>query len=117
MELKNIGIKNLDGSITSPKGYHATGNHIGIKERKKDLAIIYSECPAKVVGTFTTNIVKASSILWDQNLIQNQNSARAIVINSGNANACTGEIGSEHTEIMATTLASCLGVNKNHKVF
>jgi len=113
MEIKNTEIKKLNGSITSPKGYHATGSHIGIKECKKDLAIIYSEVPAKVVGAFTTNVVKASSILWDQNLIQNQNWARAIVINSGNANACTGEVGAKHTELMATELASCLGVNKN----
>jgi glutamate N-acetyltransferase/amino-acid N-acetyltransferase len=113
MEIKNAGIKKLNGSITSPKGYHATGSHIGIKECKKDLAIIYSEVPAKVVGVFTTNLVKASSILWNQNLIQNQNWARAIVVNSGNANACTGEVGTKHTEVMATELASCLGVNKN----
>ena len=113
MEIKNAGIKKLNGSITCPIGYHATGSHIGIKECKKDLAIIYSEVPAKVVGVFTTNVVKASSILWNQNLIQNQNWARAIVVNSGNANACTGEVGAKHTEIMATELASCLGVNKN----
>ena len=113
MEIKNAGIKKLKGSITSPKGYHATGSHIGIKECKKDLAIIYSEVPAKVAGVFTTNLVKASSILWDQKIVQNHNLARAIVINSGNANACTGDVGINHTELMATELASCLGVNKN----
>ena len=106
-------IKKLNGSITSPKGYHATGSHIGIKECKKDLAIIYSEVPAKAAGVFTSNIVKASSILWNQNLIQNPDGIRAIVINSGNANACTGEIGIMHTEIMASELASCLEVDKN----
>jgi len=113
MEIKNTGIEKLTGSITSPKGYHATGSHIGIKECKKDLAIIYSEVPAKVVGVFTTNLVKASSILWNQTIIQNNNSARAIVINSGNANACTGEVGDKHTELMASSLASCLEVDKN----
>jgi glutamate N-acetyltransferase/amino-acid N-acetyltransferase len=113
MEIEYAGIKKLNGCITSPKGYHATGSHIGIKECKKDLAIIYSEVPAKGVGVFTTNVVKASSILWNQSIIQNQDWARAIVINSGNANACTGEIGFDHTELMATELASCLGVNKN----
>jgi glutamate N-acetyltransferase/amino-acid N-acetyltransferase len=116
MEIKNAGIKKLKGSITSPKGYHATGSHIGIKDCKKDLAIIYSEVPAKVVGVFTKNIVKASSILWNQNLIQNNNSARAIIINSGNANACTGEDGDKNTELIASELASCLGVNKNQIV-
>ena len=113
MEIKNAGIKKIKGSITSPKGYCATGKHIGIKDCKKDLAIIYSEVPAKAVGVFTKNIVKASSILWDQQLIQTDNGKRAIIINSGNANACTGEIGAIHTEMMATELASCLGVNKN----
>ena len=113
MEIKNAGLKKLKGSITSPKGFQATGSHIGIKDCKKDLAIIYSEVPAKVVGVFTTNVVKASSILWNQNLIQNQNGARAIIVNSGNANACTGEVGARHTELMATELASCLGVIKN----
>jgi len=113
MKIKNAGIKKLNGSITSPKGYHATGSHIGIKECKKDLAIIYSEVPAKAAGVFTSNIVKASSILWNQNLIQNPDGIRAIVINSGNANACTGEVGIKHTELMATELASCLEMNKN----
>ena len=113
MEINNTGIKKLSGSITSPKGYRATGNHIGIKECKKDLALIFSEVPAKAVGVFTTNVVKASSILWDQNLIQNPNGVQAIVINSGNANACTGEVGAKHTELMASELASCLGVDKD----
>ena len=113
MEITNTGIKKLSGSITSPKGYRATGSHIGIKERKKDLALIFSEVPAKAVGVFTKNVVKASSILWNQNLIQNPNGVKAIVINSGNANACTGEVGAKHTELMANELASCLGVDKN----
>ncbi len=113
MEINDTGIKKLSGSITSPKGYRATGSHIGIKECKKDLALIFSEVPAKAVGVFTANIVKASSILWNQNLMQNQEDTRAIVINSGNANACTGEVGAKHTELMATELASCLGVDKN----
>ena len=113
MEINNTGIKKLSGSITSPKGYRATGNHIGIKECKKDLALIFSEVPAKAVGVFTTNVVKASSILWDQNLIQNPNGVQAIVINSGNANACTGEVGAKHTELMASELASCLGIDKD----
>ncbi len=113
MEIKSAGIKKINGSITNPKGFYATGSHIGIKDYKKDLALIYSEVPAKAAGVFTSNIVKASSILWNQNLTQNADGTRAIVINSGNANACTGEVGIKHTELMATELASCLEVNKN----
>ncbi|MFX1278612.1 MAG: bifunctional glutamate N-acetyltransferase/amino-acid acetyltransferase ArgJ [Promethearchaeota archaeon] len=113
MEAKNVGILQTNGGITSPRGYHATGNHIGIREGKNDLAIIYSEVSAKAVGVFTTNVVKAAPVLWDQNLIQNQNLIQAVVINSGNANACTGEIGINHTELIAAELASCLNLNKN----
>ena len=113
METKSIGILETKGGITSPMGYYATGNHIGIKDGKKDLAIIFSEVPAKAVGVFTTNVVKAAPVLWDQNLIQNHNLIQAIVINSGNANACTGEIGINHTELIAAELASCLKLNKN----
>ncbi len=116
MEIKNMGIMETKGGVTSPIGYYATGNHIGIKEGKKDLAIIYSEVPAKAVGVFTTNVVKAAPVLWAQNLIQSQNLIQAIVVNSGNANACTGEIGIEHTELMAAELASCLGLNKNQVI-
>ncbi|MHA1940827.1 MAG: bifunctional ornithine acetyltransferase/N-acetylglutamate synthase, partial [Candidatus Hodarchaeales archaeon] len=113
MEVKSVDISKIKGGITSPKGFHATGNHIGIKEGKKDLAIIYSEVPAKACGVFTTNKVKAAPVLWDQTLIQNNNLIQAIVINSGNANACTGEVGIEHTELMAKEVASYLELNKN----
>ena len=113
MEVNDVEIKKINGGITSPKGFHATGNHIGIKENKKDLAIVYSEVPANASGVFTTNVVKAAPVLWDQNLVLNHNLIQAIVINSGNANACTGEIGIEHTKIMATELASCLGLKEN----
>ena len=113
MEVKSVGIKINKGGITSPKGFHATGGHVGIKEDNKDLAIIYSEVPAKACGVFTKNTVKAAPVIWNQSLIQNQNLIQAIVINSGNANACTGEIGIGHTEIMAKELAYCLNLNKN----
>ena len=116
MERKGIEITKINGGITSPNGYHATGSHIGIKECKKDLAIVYSEVPAKAVGVFTTNILKSPTVLWNQNLIQNHNLIQAIVVNSGNANVCTGEIGIKHTEMMAAELASCLGINNNQVI-
>ncbi|MHA2049356.1 MAG: bifunctional ornithine acetyltransferase/N-acetylglutamate synthase [Promethearchaeota archaeon] len=113
MAVQNVGIKKINGGITSPKGFHATGNHIGIKENKKDLAIVFSEVPAIASGVFTRNVVKAAPVLWDQSLIQNQNLIQAIVINSGNANACTGEIGIDHTKLMASEVASSLGLREN----
>jgi glutamate N-acetyltransferase/amino-acid N-acetyltransferase len=113
MATQNVEISKVKGGITSPKGFHATGNHIGIKDNKKDLAIVYSEVPAIASGVFTKNIVKAAPVLWDQSLIQNQNQIQAIVINSGNANACTGEIGIEHTRLMAAELASYMELHED----
>ncbi|KKK41490.1 hypothetical protein LCGC14_2698250, partial [marine sediment metagenome] len=113
MDIKNSKVKKIKGGITSPKGYYATGSHVGIKEKKKDLAIIFSEVPAKAVGVFTTNIVKAAPVVWNQKLIKNNNLTQAMVVNSGNANACTGEIGIHHTELMASEVASCLGLKKD----
>ena len=113
MDIKNSKVRKIKGGITSPKGYYATGSHVGIKEKKKDLAIISSEVPAKAVGVFTTNIVKAAPVVWNQKLIRNNNLTQAIVVNSGNANACTGEIGLHHAEIMASEVASCLGLKKD----
>ena len=117
MDVENSNIRKIKGGITCPKGYYATGSHIGIKVKKKDLAIIFSSAPAKAVGVFTTNIVKAAPVLWNQKLINNNNNlTQAIVVNSGNANACTGEIGLHHTELMASEVASCLGYKK-HQIF
>jgi glutamate N-acetyltransferase/amino-acid N-acetyltransferase len=113
MVIQDVGIRKIKGGITSPIGFHATGNHVGIKENKKDLAIVYSEVPAVASGVFTKNVVKAAPVLWDQSLIRKKNLIQAMVINSGNANACTGEIGKDHTRIMASELASCLGLRED----
>lgn len=106
----------IKGTVTAPKGFLATGNHVGIKKAKKDLAIIFSEVPANAAAVFTTNIVKAAPILWCQKVIEMQSGIQAIVVNSGNANACTGENGVIHTEIMAETAAKSLGIKKNQVI-
>jgi len=103
-------IKEIDESITAPKGFSATGAHVGLKKKKKDLTIIKSEVPAVASGVFTTNLVKAAPVLWNQQIVKNK--VRGIVVNSGNANACTGELGFKHTEIMAQTLAECINATK-----
>jgi len=110
--MKNkILIKEIEGSITAPKGFSATGAHIGLKKKKKDLSILLSEVPATASAVFTTNIVKAASVLWNQQIINNK--IKGVVVNSGNANACTGELGMQHAEIMAETLAKCINADKN----
>ena len=85
--------KIINGGITAPKGFKAAGRHIGIKRVKKDLAVIYSVNPAIASAVFTKNVVKAPPLLWCEKLIKSGNKIQAIVINSGNANACTGKRG------------------------
>ncbi len=88
-------MQHLDnGSITSVQGIKAAGVFAGIKKSRKDLSLIYSEVPCTAAGTFTLNKVKAAPTLISQNMIINtEQGIRAILVNSGNANACTGEQG------------------------
>lgn len=105
-------IEVIEGSITSPKGFLASGIFAGIKKSKKDLALIYSEKKANAAAAFTTNKVKAAPILLDMKNIEN-GEAQAIVINSGNANACTGEKGYEDAIKMAKKTAEVLRINED----
>jgi glutamate N-acetyltransferase/amino-acid N-acetyltransferase len=102
----------INGGITTPKGFSAAGIACGIKANKKDLALIYSECDCVSAAVFTTNRVKAAPVLWNQNLIAGGEPIRCILINSGNANACTGEEGLANTEKMAEELAASLQIDK-----
>ena len=99
-----------DGTVTLPKGFYGAGDHVGIKKEKKDLALIYSEVDALAVGTFTQNVVKAAPVLWDKMVVENYDSARVIAINSGVANACTGDEGIYNNELFASKVADNFGV-------
>jgi glutamate N-acetyltransferase / amino-acid N-acetyltransferase len=96
------------GGITAPKGFVANGLHAGIKKKKKDLAIIHSQKPASLGAVFTTNTVKAAPILWSQQVLASGNPVSGIVVNSGNANACTGTVGMIHTRQMAEMTSASL---------
>lgn len=102
--------KLIEGGITAAKGFQATGNAIGIKNGVKDLAMIESVVPATAAAAFTTNIVKATSVQRNMEIIKKQNKIRGIVINSGNANACTGEEGVKANAEMAHAYAQLLKV-------
>ncbi len=105
-------MKEIQGGVTAAKGYKATGGAVGIKEGIKDMAILISEIPATAVGAFTTNVVKATSVLRNMELIEQKQNIKGIVINSGNANACTGIEGEKANQEMAETLANCLNVGQ-----
>lgn len=107
-------MKIIDGGVTSPKGFKAAGTRAGIKAGKtnKDMAMIYSEVPAATAGTFTKNIVKAAPVLWDMKVVEEEKMAQAVVINSGVANACTGDEGYQNAVKMAKLTAYALNVNE-----
>lgn len=99
----------IDGGVTASIGFSANGVACGIKKRKKDLALVVSENPCTFAGSFTTNLVKAAPVLWDQKLVALSKSVKALVVNSGNANACTALQGEQDTRTMAALAAKALG--------
>ncbi len=101
-------MKIIDGGVTAPKGFTAAGVACGIKKNNsKDLAIVCSEDNAIASGVFTTNVVKGHSLQVSMEHIKN-GIARAIVINSGNANACVGETGYNDAKEMTSLTAELL---------
>lgn len=101
-------------NITNVRGIKCWGAHTGVKSMRRDLAIVYSEKPAKVSATFTQNLVVAAPITLTQaNLKASNNTAQALVVNAGNANAVTGEQGRQGAEAMAQAAADEFGIDKN----
>lgn len=115
-------IKIISESITAPKGFQAAGVFCDVKRlgtgkgsdkgKKLDLALIVSVKPAAVAGMFTTNQICAAPVKVSIPRA-NQMRARAVVVNSGNANACTGERGLKDAREMAALTAKGLGVDEN----
>ncbi len=102
-----------NGSVTSAKGFKAAGIFCGIKRRKKDLALIFSELPCTTAGTFTLNKVRAAPLLISQDAIRESNYVKAILVNSGNANACTGEEGYKDALNMQKWCADKLNISQD----
>lgn len=103
----------IQGGVTAPAGFRASGLHCGIKKNgKPDLALIVSDSPSTyAAGLFTTNLAKAAPVLVSQrHLADSGGLTRAIVTNSGCANACTGPQGAADAEEMAALTAAALGV-------
>ena len=106
-------MKEIPGGITAPKGFFASGIYAGIKRANKlDLAIIYSERDATVAGAFTTNKVKAPPVILTEKQVK-KGRARAVIVNSGNANACTGVQGMKDAKEMADLTADALFIDKD----
>ena len=105
-------MQKIEGGVTAAKGFEAAAAAAGIKyQDRTDMALIYSEKPCKVAGTFTTNIVKAAPVKWDRNIVDSGRKSQAVIVNSGIANACTGEEGMSYCAETAKEAARVLGVD------
>lgn len=96
-------MKDIDGGITAPRGFRAAG--------LSRIALVVSEETANAAGVLTTNKVQAAPVRLCRARLENR-SAQAIVVNSGNANACTGEQGAKDAEKMAELAAQALGLDR-----
>lgn len=98
-----------NGGVCSPKGFWASGIAAGIKvSGNPDMALLRSEKAARCFAVFTTNKVKAAPVLYDKAVLEHAHFASAVVVNSGNANACTGEKGYEDAQKMAEMVENAL---------
>ena len=106
-----ITMKQIKGGVTAAKGFKAASTAAGIKYKDRtDMAMIYSEVPCAVAGTFTTNIVKAAPVKWDQHVVYDSKKAQAVVVNAGIANACTGEEGMGYCKATAEKVNKLLQI-------
>jgi len=103
-------VKRIEGGVCAPKGFRANGLWCGIRKKndKRDLSLIVSDAPCAAAGMYTKNVVKAASVLVTREHLSDGN-ARAVICNSGNANACTGEAGLAVARRMAAIAAEKIG--------
>lgn len=104
-------MKEIKGGITAAQGFEAASTAAGIKyQGRTDMAMVYSKVPCVSAGTFTTNVVKAACVQWDMKIVKSDKPVQAVVINSGIANACTGQEGFNACEATARGVQEVLGV-------
>ncbi len=106
-------MKRITGGVTAAKGFQAAGVEASIKyQNRKDMAIIYSQSPCVLAGTFTSNVVKAAPVLWDKKVVEESPFGQAVIVNAGIANACTGKEGFAYCSRTAQKAAEVLGIPK-----
>ena len=104
-------MKMIAGGVTAAKGFEAASAAAGIKyQGRDDMALIYSAAPCVAAGTFTSNVVKAAPVIWDRELIAAGGPVHAAIVNSGIANACTGEEGMRYCRQTAEEAGERLGI-------
>lgn len=107
-------MKVITGGVTAAKGFEAAGVEAAIKyKNRKDMAMIYSQKPCVLAGTFTSNVVKAAPVLWDKMIVEESPFGQAVIVNAGIANACTGKEGYDYCSETAKAAAEALNVPEN----
>lgn len=107
-------MKVIEGGVTAAKGFTAASCAAGIKYKDRtDMAFVFSKKPCTCAGTFTSNVVKAACVQWDQKIVYSGDPMHGVVINSGIANACTGKEGFDACEATAKAVEKTLGVPFN----
>lgn len=107
---RTVEMKEIKGGITAINGILTAGIHCGIKPEKKDLALIYSKIPATATAVFTSNKLKGAALTITKAHLKTSKKIHAIIINSGNANTCTGRQGLQDAKEMAQITALELGL-------
>ena len=101
----------VEGGVTAAQGFQAASCQANIKYKDRtDMAMVFSKEPCECAGTFTTNVVKAACVQWDQKLVSSGKPLHAVVVNSGIANACTGQEGWDACEATARAVEAELAV-------
>jgi glutamate N-acetyltransferase/amino-acid N-acetyltransferase len=101
----------IEGGICAAAGFSAASCEANIKYKDRtDMAMVYSKVPCVCAGTFTTNVVKAACVQWDQKIVASGRPMQAVVVNSGIANACTGKEGFDACEATAKAVEKSVGV-------
>ncbi len=104
-------MKVIEGGITAAKGFKAASCEANIKYAgRRDMAMICSDVPAVCAGTYTSNVVKAACVQWDMEITKSGRPMQAVVVNSGIANACTGEEGFEACKKTAKAVEAALNI-------
>lgn len=103
-----------DGNITTPKGFQTAGIHAGLKRKRKDLGVIVCETVADAAAVYTLNQIQAAPITVTKETVKKANKIQAVIVNSGNANACTGNQGMQDAYEMQKVTADTFNVQQEH---
>lgn len=102
------------GSIVTPNGFQVAGLHSGVKKKRNDLGVVYSEKPANAAAVYTLNQIQAAPIKVTKDSIRVENKIQAVIVNSGNANACTGEQGEKDALSMRKMTAEKFHIKEHY---